>query len=364
MDKNKNFNKKARSADIGIGWALIAVSIIIVPGLFFILAVVNGFTTSLSTSLSIIFFGVVFWVFWVVAGIKMFIRAERAKKYVKLFGAAPRFKMLELMRKTGRPLRAVSADMNLFKRRRYWHELSFDLENKDIVFSDSLSSSVPLMPLDNEPMTMYKEKRGFPIYALVACGVTALCFSFHWLPSLIMGVGGFFLAQGLFPAPVYFIETERKSVKAVKTKLKKPGATGNETLDEMLSSVFDNKKELVRVSGAIASPKVKGSLSEMLRVLDQITEYVTQNPDKVRNLRQFVGYYLPTTVSFLQTYEELEQKTDKGENIRTALSKIEETTSKMTGVFKQEYDNLFSDRVMDISAEAAVMQTIINESKF
>ena len=64
MDKNKNFNKKALSADIGIGWALIAVSIIIVPGLFFILAVVNGFTTSLSTSLSIIFFGVVFFCFY------------------------------------------------------------------------------------------------------------------------------------------------------------------------------------------------------------------------------------------------------------------------------------------------------------
>jgi hypothetical protein len=35
----------------------------------------------------------------------------------------------------------------------------------------------------------------------------------------------------------------------------------------------------------------------------------------------------------------------------------------MTSAFKREYDDLFADRVMDISAEVSVMQSIIEESK-
>ncbi|MCL1789187.1 MAG: 5-bromo-4-chloroindolyl phosphate hydrolysis family protein [Oscillospiraceae bacterium] len=357
-NNNQNYNKNARTTDFVFGVSCFVASVVVVPGLFLVLSIIyTAITEDGGVFFLTGFYGIIFSIFWIITGIKALLRAERAKKYTKVFGAYPRVKMSEVIKKTGNSLKVVSADLNVMKKRGYWHDINFDLANKEIVFSRFLADSEPLPQVGNESLTMYEERKSFPLYAIAACVVTALCFSFWWGLSLIIGIGGFFLWKHFFPAPVYFVEVDRKA-----SKLKRPGATGNETLDEMLNSVFKNKKELLRISQSIVSPKVRSSLGEILRVLDQITEYVTKNPEKVKNLRQFTGYYLPTTVNFLQTYEELEQKPDKGENINAALLKIEETTADMTSVFKQEYDNLFSDRVMDISAEAAVMQTIISEN--
>jgi hypothetical protein len=119
------------------------------------------------------------------------------------------------------------------------------------------------------------------------------------------------------------------------------------------------------LSDAIGSDKIREPLGVILGTLDQISEYITDNPDKAKNLRHFANYYLPTTVDLLKNYEELEAKPDslKGENISEAMAKIEGHTADMIGVFKREYDGLFADRVMDISAEVGVMQSIIKENK-
>jgi 5-bromo-4-chloroindolyl phosphate hydrolysis protein len=186
-----------------------------------------------------------------------------------------------------------------------------------------------------------------------------MCLSpLSFIIALALAIGAFFMTWSFFPAPVYFTEVKRTT-----EKLKKPAITGNAQLDETLGGIFANKKELRRLSESIVSPKIREPLREILRLLDLISEQVKENPDKVRSLRQFTNYYLPTTVKFLEDYENLEQKAEKGENINTALRKIEEVTSNMTKVFKQEYDDLFNDKIMDISAEVSVMQAMIKENE-
>jgi len=356
---NKKFIKKARTADVGFGWTAVALSIVLVPCVFLVSATVLGvISDSVGDFFKAILYGIVFGLFWLYAGIRALLRAERVKQYINIFGAYPRIKMSELIKKTSRTLKTISADLNVIKKRCGGVDMSFDLDNKEIILSQLAESAEPLPSVGNDSKTVYSEKKSLPIFAIVAGTVSFICFSFSVVFAVAIGVGGFFLAWKFFPSPVYFIEVAR-SFPAVKASI----VTGNVSLDEALASIFENKKELLRLSQSIVSPKIRTPLEECLRVLDQIADYVTANPEKVKSLRQFNNYYLPTTVSFLQTYEELEQKPHKGDNITAALVKIEEVTANMTSVFKREHDDLYCDRVMDISAEAAVMQAIIKENK-
>ncbi|MCL1789343.1 MAG: 5-bromo-4-chloroindolyl phosphate hydrolysis family protein [Oscillospiraceae bacterium] len=358
------YNKKAGIFDWIFGILTILLSAVI-AALLFAKGVVDGVvgifsqaSDSGSGSSTLIFYGIVFGVIWGYVGLRAIFRAERSKKYANIFGVYQRIKVSEVIKVMNRPLKAVSVDFFELKKRGYFNSIDFDLENKEVVFS---FNAEPLPQVGDEAEWIYKKRRGFPILALIATVTTFICFS-DFIPLAIMsGVGAFLLVLRFFPVPYYFVETKKKTRKWKITK--KPSNTGNEMLDDMLKSIFENKKELIRLSKAIESTVIRKPLLEILRVLELIAGFISAYPDKVRKLRQFANYYLPTTVSFMQTYEELEKKADKGENITRTLVKIEEVTESMSVVFKQEYDDLYGDKAMDISAEVEVMQAIIKENE-
>jgi hypothetical protein len=359
---NNNFNKSAKNTDYVFG-GLAVFGALSAPGIFFLAALIVGAAEDDMATFGRVFLGgALFTVIWGILGIRAFVRASRSENYSKIFGAYPRMKLAYVVSKMNRPLRNVSADLSVLKRRGYFGEMLFDLDGKEVIFD---VGSAPLPEVEGDAKTVYKESRGWDIWSFL--GAFATLFPFMQLsniPLFIFGVlaavGTSLLIRSFFPAPVYFTEVKRTA-----PKVKRPLITGYGDLDSMLSAIYENKCEIVRLSESIASAKIRSPLASILQTLDQITEYVTENPDKAKNLRQFTNYYLPTTVDLLKNYEELEAKPDslKGQNIKEAMTKIEGVTMNMTNVFRQEYDDLFADRVMDISAEIGVMQTIINDSK-
>ena len=151
---------------------------------------------------------------------------------------------------------------------------------------------------------------------------------------------------------------KKKKKQTVKRKKENPE---NKESDSELNLIYDNLKEI----DAVYSRLDYGNFSELTlklkSVLGEIYDYVTENPGKLKSLREFTNYYLPTAVRFLKTYEELNAKSEKGKNILSTLAKIEDIITDITVVFKNVYDNLYSDEVMDINAEISVMRSVISE---
>jgi hypothetical protein len=379
------FDKRARTSDIVFG-TLVILAAIIVSFLFLVAAAISvtsgtlwrlfspmvegvigvdianrfieAFTPQFGNWRNLLMSGTAFGLLWTFIGIKAYIRAERSGRYAKLLVEYPRLKISEIVKSMNRSLRRVSTDLSRMKKMGYFPDLSFDLENKE-VYAGDVQYSEPLPQIGDEGETIYRETRLVPVTAIAAAIITGIAFgSDGWALGVVMGVGGGVLAFLFFPGGSSFSEVKRTT-----PKLKKPAATGNDELDSTLAGIFESKVELLRLCGAISSAKIRTPLKEILRVLELISEYVSENPEKVKALRQFTNYYLPTTVSFLKTYEELESKPDKGENITATLAKIEEVTGNLVDVFKREYDDLFEDKAMDIEAEASVMKAIIKENE-
>lgn len=137
--------------------------------------------------------------------------------------------------------------------------------------------------------------------------------------------------------------------------------TGSEEADEMLKTGLAQLEELKALDKSINDEKLDKPVREIMEITRQIFEYVRQNPDKVRQTRQFVNYYLPTTIKLLKSYEELDRQAVKGDNIKESMKKIEGIMEGVLFTFHQQLDDLYRDRNIDIAADIAVMENMINK---
>ena len=109
------------------------------------------------------------------------------------------------------------------------------------------------------------------------------------------------------------------------------------------------------------SEKFHGAIQELIDILRGTAEYLTDNPDQLKNLRRFLNYYLPATVTYLKTHIDLvsRRKSAESKNIESTLLEIENIVCEMTHLYKEAYDDLFSDKAMDILAEIAVTKSLM-----
>ncbi|MCL2754895.1 MAG: 5-bromo-4-chloroindolyl phosphate hydrolysis family protein [Oscillospiraceae bacterium] len=367
MKKNNNYNNSAKNTDMLFGFLAIFGSLV-APLIFLIAAAFAGAVEDdVWLFAHVILSGLLFCVVWLVHGIRAIIRADRSKKYAKAFGKSPRVKIAQVIREVGGTLRSVSSDLLMLRARGYFREIDFDLNYKEVILDNTDKADEPLPAeagFSGEDECVYEVKSEFPLWAVVVAISAMLPFVSMNVLALIFGVavstGATLLSLHFFPRPKFFVE-----VKRVGTVLVRPAATGNEDYDSARSRIFENHSEMLRLSREIRSRKIREPLGQIMKTLSEISEYITANPSKARTLRQFSNYYLPTTVDLLKTYEELESKPDnlKGANIAEAMVKIEGIVANMVVVFKQEYDELFVDRAMDVSAEVAVMESLIKEHR-
>lgn len=140
-----------------------------------------------------------------------------------------------------------------------------------------------------------------------------------------------------------------------------PINTGNSELDEILNAGNAYMTELSNFNAKIVNEKINRQVNEMMSITKHIFDFITKNPLKVRQIRQFMNYYLPTAVKLLNNYNELQKQGSKGENIVSAMKKIEGVMDKIIDVFKKVLDDLFMDKALDISVDIEVLEKMIKE---
>jgi uncharacterized membrane protein YuzA (DUF378 family) len=139
--------------------------------------------------------------------------------------------------------------------------------------------------------------------------------------------------------------------------------TGNKELDEILTAGHAYMSQMNELSIKIVNPGVLDQMREIMNITGQIFGFIQKNPGKIRQIRQFAGYYLPTTIKLLSDYEEMGRQAFKGETVTDAMKKIEDVMEKIKQTFQNELDHLFSDKAMDISVDIDVMKQMMQDEK-
>ena len=137
----------------------------------------------------------------------------------------------------------------------------------------------------------------------------------------------------------------------------------DDTLSPELKSVIHQGetsiKTIRRLNDEIPDERMSAQIDLIERLTAQIFDSVRQKPEKLGQIRQFLNYYLPTTIKLMEQYVQLQNQSVKTENIDEGMQKIEGLLDKVIVAFRRQLDALYEADVVDITADIRVMEQMM-----
>lgn len=268
----------------------------------------------------------------------------------------------ELIATTRATLAALTGNIYTLIDLGYFPGAYIDLERKEFVLSGNVRPSAELKDGD----TVYTIKKKVAPSAFISIPFVIVTYIVvkpirSWIDIVIMVILALaaLVYFSLKAAGTRYIEEKR--YKAQKAPEPVAIKTGNNDLDTLLTTAMEYVSQLNELSLTIANEKVSKPIGELLNVSRQIFAFIEKQPEKIRQIRQFMNYYLPTAIKLLTSYRELSQQPLKGDNIREAMEKIESSMDGIVKVFHNELDSLYSDKAVDITVDVDVMLSMMRQ---
>lgn len=131
---------------------------------------------------------------------------------------------------------------------------------------------------------------------------------------------------------------------------------------ELQSVIYQGKRAIAdirRLNDEIPDERISAQIDLIERLTAQVFDCVRKNPKKLSQIRQFLNYYLPTTIKLMEQYVTLQNQSLKTENITEGMQKIEDLLDKVIIAFQRQLDALFEADVVDITADIRVMEQMM-----
>lgn len=136
-------------------------------------------------------------------------------------------------------------------------------------------------------------------------------------------------------------------------------STGNPELDEVIRQGRASVRRIQELNDDIPDYKVSAQLKQIEILTASIIDQVEKQEDRLKQTRQVMNYYLPTTIKLLEQYVQLQNVGLRGENIENGMKRIEDLLDKVIVAFQKQLDSLFERDVIDITADIQVMEQMM-----
>ena len=208
-----------------------------------------------------------------------------------------------------------------------------------------------------------KRKPVAPFYAVAALWLLGGLFLPLYTKTAIVllavvSAGVFFLTGKLSRGGESAAGSAEKKEEAPKKPEPAP-STGNAELDKVIKDGNLALSEMKRLDDNIADPGVSADIVRLSRVSGKIFQAVRDDPEKLPQIRQFMNYYLPTTLKLLNAYDRMSGAGVSGENIDGTKTKVEDMLKTIVKAFEKQLDALYGSDALDISADIQVMETLL-----
>ena len=154
-------------------------------------------------------------------------------------------------------------------------------------------------------------------------------------------------------------KSSAESAQADKDTVQTPPSSGNPELDAVISEGHASVAKIQQLNDEIPDFKISAQLKQIEILTTSIIGQVEKKPEKLKEVRQFMNYYLPTTIKLLEQYVQMQNVGLRGDNITTGMQQIENLLDKVIVAFQKQLDSLFERDVVDITAEIQVMEQMM-----
>lgn len=135
--------------------------------------------------------------------------------------------------------------------------------------------------------------------------------------------------------------------------------TGDPALDRMIEDGRKAISEMKRLDDAIEDEKISADIRRLEAVCQKIFDQVRADPSKLPQIRQFMDYYLPTTLKLLNAYDRMDATGISGDNVSGTKEKVENVMGTIAAAFEKQLDALFGADALDISTDISVLETML-----
>ena len=127
-------------------------------------------------------------------------------------------------------------------------------------------------------------------------------------------------------------------------------------LKETINLGKDKVAEIDRLSEKIKDPSVKEKVLEIREQVVKIFENFKNDPDDIKISRQFLSYYLDTTIKIIRKYIDLSSQKVISVELKESLKRVDEILVQIIDAFGKHHDKLIQNDIMDLDAEITVME--------
>ena len=152
-------------------------------------------------------------------------------------------------------------------------------------------------------------------------------------------------------------ETSKKAPEPEKKA--EPEKSYGEKVDAIIKEGKTAQQELGRLYASIDNVEIKKKIRDIMEVSDKIVQDAVDDPSDVPQIKQFLDYYLPTTIKLLNAYDRMGAQGIEGSNISGTMQSIEEMLDTAIAAYKKLLDSLFANQAMDIETDIEVMNTLL-----
>lgn len=170
------------------------------------------------------------------------------------------------------------------------------------------------------------------------------------LPSLLLGLAGFggayLFIYAFRPKPrIEFNIGEGITPQLLETTMKEGG--------EKIGVLIDCAKN-------INNPLVREKIGRIVDVIKRIFTNFEKDPKDIKQAKQFLSYYLDTSIKIVKKYRDLSAQNVRSPEIAATLSKAELMLDSIEKAFEKQHARLLRDDVMDLDTEIETLEKTFN----
>ena len=116
--------------------------------------------------------------------------------------------------------------------------------------------------------------------------------------------------------------------------------------------------EMGRLYKSIEKPEIRSRINELMQITDKIIQDAIEDPSDVPQIKQFMNYYLPTTLKLLDVRAKIEGEISTGKSKEIA-GRISEAISQVQTALHKQLDALNEYRFIDLESEMDVLSDML-----
>lgn len=130
-------------------------------------------------------------------------------------------------------------------------------------------------------------------------------------------------------------------------------------LEKMVEEGQECIRKIRYMNDLIPGEAISAKMDKLESLLKEIFARLEKDPTQMNRMHKVMSYYLPTTMKLVEAYHEFDTVSNPNEEITSAKQEIEDTLDTINEAFVELLNSLFQAKVMDVTTDAQVLQTVL-----